>query len=118
MNKTFAGAKAAFALTATLALAGALAPSWVAAQGPATPPGQGSAQNLNNPLNRNPANRSGGPDTAPVPVDPRNSTSRPTLPAAPGTPDSRDAAQPAPEPARDAAPPAPAAEKPAELQGI
>lgn len=96
-----------------LAATGALAPTWVAAQAvvapSAAPAGQTAAQDLGNPVrsnprNRNPDRRSGVSDSAPVAQDPRNSTSRPTLPAAPDTPDSRDAVLPAPDNTRDAAP--------------
>lgn len=65
-----------------------------------------SAPGLDNPLNRNPLNRRGLSDSAPAALDPRNSTTRPTLPAAPPEPDIRDAAPPEPDGSRDIAPPA------------
>ena len=65
-----------------------------------------SAPGLDNPLNRNPLNRRGLSDSAPAALDPRNSTTRPTLPAAPPGPDIRDAAPPEPDGLRDVAPPA------------
>jgi hypothetical protein len=80
-------------LTMALTVAAALVPALAAAQ----------AQDLNNPLNRNPRNRSGIADSAPVFQDPRNSSTRPTQPAAPRKPDSRDTV-PAPDPSRDVAP--------------
>jgi len=49
------------------------------------------AQGLNNPLNRNPQDRSSVPDTSTVTQDVRNSTTRPTEPAAPSQPDERNA---------------------------
>ena len=49
------------------------------------------AQGLNNPLNRNPQDRSSVPDTATVTQDVRNSSTRPTQPAAPSQPDERNA---------------------------
>ncbi len=51
------------------------------------------AQGLNNPLNRNPQDRSSVPDTATVTQDVRNSSTRPTQPAAPSQPDERNADQ-------------------------
>ena len=89
-----------------LALSLSLAPAWVAAQGglgssSGVSAGQPSQKKLANPLNRNPSRRSGIPDTAPVPDDPRNSSTRPTLPAAPSTPDPRDVVPPQPDSSRD-----------------
>ena len=49
------------------------------------------AQGLNNPLNRNPQDRSSVPDTATVTQDVRDSTTRPTQPAAPSQRDERNA---------------------------
>lgn len=91
-----------------LALSFSLAPAWVAAQGEmgassGASAGQSSQKKLVNPLNRNPNRRNGISDTAPVPVpdDPRNSSTRPTLPAAPSTPDPRDVVPPQPDGSRD-----------------
>jgi len=74
---------------------------------PATPPAvdPGAAQKpsapAKNPLNRNPARRNLPPDNSIAPPDPRDSTSRPTLP--PVSRDGRDAVSPMPEaPASDA----------------
>lgn len=72
-------------------------------QSPAAPAAEpGSAQKpaaplLKNPLNRNPVRRAQlPPDNAPLgPPDPRDSTSRPTLP--PTSTDGRDTVLPAPE---------------------
>lgn len=80
-------------LAMALAFAAALAPALAAAQ----------AQELNNPLNRNPRNRTGIADSAPVYQDPRNSSTRPTQPAASRKPDPRDTV-PAPDPSRDVPP--------------
>ena len=100
-------------LATVCAITGALVPTWVAAQAALSPSGapadQAPAQDLSNPantglMNRNPDRRSGVFDSAPVAQDPRNSSSRPTLPAAPGTTDSRDAVLPPPDRTRDAAP--------------
>lgn len=93
-------------LLIALALAFLLMPAWVAAQGgtgssSGASAGQPSPKKLLNPLNRNPGRRSGIPDTAPVPDDPRNSSSRPTLPAAPNAPDPRDVLPPQPDGSRD-----------------
>lgn len=93
-------------LVIALALAFLLMPAWVAAQGGMGSPsgasaGQSSQKKLVNPLNRNPSRRSGIPDTAPVPDDPRNSSTRPTLPAAPSAPDPRDVVPPQPDSSRD-----------------
>ena len=49
------------------------------------------AQGLSNPLNRNPQDRSSVPDTATVTQDVRDSTSRPSQPAAPSQLDERNA---------------------------
>ena len=73
-----------------LMLGAVLAPALVAAQ----------ALDQNNPLNRNPRNRTGFADSAPVAQDPRNSTTRPTQPTASRKPDTRDTV-PAPDPSRD-----------------
>ncbi len=103
-------------LATVLAVTGVLLPTWVAAQAVVSPSGapagQAPAQDLSNPaninpLNRNPDRRSGVSDSAPVAQDPRNSSSRPTLQAAPGTPDSRDAVLAPPDRTRDAAPTSP-----------
>lgn len=72
---------------------------------PAAEPGsaQKPAAPLKNPLNRNPVRRAQlPPDNAPLPPpDPRDSTTRPTLP--PTSTDGRDTVLPAPEaPASDA----------------
>jgi hypothetical protein len=83
-------ARPATVMAVALTLAAVLAPALVAAQAP----------DLNNPLNRNPRNRTGFADSAPVVQDPRNSTSRPTQPAASRKPDVRDTV-PAPDPSRD-----------------
>jgi hypothetical protein len=56
---------------------------------------------FDNPLNRNPRRRSGFSDAAPVSQDSRNSSSRPTLPAASPSPDPRSYVPP-PDPSRDA----------------
>ena len=58
------------------------------------------AQGLDNPLNRNPQDRSAIPDTAPVTQDVRNSSTRPTLPAAPSQPDPRNADRAPRDPSR------------------
>ena len=92
---------------------GALLPIGVAAQSGLSPliapaeqipaPDSGNTLNRSNslaPLARNPERRSGIPDTAPVQQDLRDSTSRPTLPAAPDTLDVRDAILPTPDSTR------------------
>jgi hypothetical protein len=61
-------------------------------------------QPLDNPIVRNPMHRNAIPDTAPVPPDPRNSDTRPTLPAAPPEPDGPRVMIPEPDPSRNAAP--------------
>lgn len=83
-------------------LAGPMALAQTTAPTPAMPaaePGavQKPAVPLKNPLNRNPARRAQlPPDNAPLaPPDPRDSTSRPTLP--PTSTDGRDTVLPAPE---------------------
>ncbi|MES2361424.1 MAG: hypothetical protein V4646_06440 [Pseudomonadota bacterium] len=113
MNKTFVFAKLVKLLKGpwlliALALAFLLMPAWVAAQGgmgsssgSGASAGNASSKKLLNPLSRNPGRRSGIPDTAPVPDDPRNSSTRPTLPAAPVTPDPRDVVPPQPDGSRD-----------------
>lgn len=87
-----------------LSLAGGSA--MVAAQTTAAPPATPSTR-VSNPLDRNPLNRSGVPDTATVLQDIRDSTTRPTLPAAPSTPDIRDADKQPPDATRDAQLPPP-----------
>lgn len=70
---------------------------------PAADPGvaQQPTAPLKNPLNRNPARRALPPDNSVPPADPRDSTSRPTLP--PVSSDGRDTVVPQPaEPASDA----------------
>ena len=57
-------------------------------------------QPLNNPIVRNPQLRSNIPDTAPVVQDPRNSDTRPTLPAAPLEPSGPRVTIPEPDPSR------------------
>ena len=101
MNKAFvfAGPVKLSLMALVLALSGA--PALLAAQAEVAP-----SRGLDNPLNRNPARRSGVSDSAPVEQDTRNSSTRPTLPAAPAAPDTRDAAPPAPDTSRDVPPPA------------
>ncbi len=107
-------------VAAAVLITAALAPGWVMAQvaqmtaAPVTAPvAQAPQPRLKNPLNRNPARRSGVPDSAPVMQDERNSSSRPTQPAAPASPDPRDAVLPAPDTARDLpSPPAATASQP------
>jgi hypothetical protein len=82
-------ARPATVMAVALTLAAVLAPALVAAQAP----------DLNNPLNRNPRNRTGFADSAPVVQDPRNSTSRPTQPAHRASP---MCATPCPRPTRPA----------------
>ena len=100
---------AALAAAATFAL---VTPMRASAQSLPAPTGESAGEmptpTLPNPLNRNPGRRSGLSDAAPVMQDERNSTSRPTLPAAPGTPDSRDTVLPAPNGAFDTRPALPA----------
>lgn len=90
-----------------------LAGPWALAQtttaptpAPATDPStaQKPAAPLKNPLNRNPARRAQlPPDNAPLPPpDPRDSTSRPTLPPTATATDGRDAVPPPEAPASDA----------------
>ena len=75
---------------------GASSPASGTAGTPGTTP---SSQTLNNPLNRNPANRKvTTPDVAPAPDD-SNSSSRPTLGAV-TSPDNRDTVV-TPDPSRD-----------------
>lgn len=86
-------------------------PAMVAAQTPTpTPIAPAPAlpsPGLANPLDRNPLNRSGVPDSAPVMQDIRDSSTRPTLPAAPASPDVRDADKQPPDKTRDAQLPPP-----------
>lgn len=63
-------------------------------------PSDALAQGLNNPLNRNPQDRSSVPDTASVTQDLRNSSTRPTQPAAPSEPDPRNADRSVRDPSR------------------
>jgi|GEM_PF-2343066 len=94
------------ALGAVLALlAGPMAQAQTTTPNPAAPaaePGavQKPAAPLKNPLNRNPARRVLPPDNSVPPPDPRDSTSRPTLP--PVSSDGRDAVLPPEAPASDA----------------
>jgi len=94
------------ALGITLALlAGFMAQAQTTTQSPAAPvaePGtvQKPAVPLNNPLNRNPARRALPPDNSIPPPDPRDSTTRPTLP--PVSSDGRDTVLPPEAPASDA----------------
>ncbi|MFS2037123.1 hypothetical protein ACEN8I_24070 [Polaromonas sp. CT11-55] len=69
---------------------------------PAAEPGavQKPAVPLKNPLNRNPARRALPPDNSIPPPDPRDSTTRPTLP--PVSSDGRDTVVPPEAPASDA----------------
>ena len=101
MNNAFVFARPVKLSLVVFMLALSCAPALVAAQAEVPP-----AQGLNNPLNRNPLNRRGLSDSAPVEQDPRNSTTRPTLPAAPVKPDARDAAPPAQDRSRGVPPPA------------
>lgn len=91
------------ALGAVLALlAGPMAQAQTTSPTPAVEPGavQKPAVPLKNPLNRNPARRALPPDNSIPPPDPRDSTSRPTLP--PVSSDGRDAVLPPEPPASDA----------------
>ncbi|SDN68352.1 hypothetical protein [Polaromonas sp. JS666] len=94
------------ALGITLALlVGPMAQAQTTTPSPAAPaaePGavQKPAAPLKNPLNRNPARRVLPPDNSIPPPDPRDSTSRPTLP--PVSSDGRDAVLPPEPPASDA----------------
>lgn len=56
---------------------------------------------LNNPIVRNSLHRSGIADSAPVAQGPRNSETRPTLPAAPPVTDTSRTTVPAPDRSRD-----------------
>lgn len=87
-------------VAAMLLLAGG--PAMVAAQTPELP-----STGLGNPLDRNPLNRSNVPDSAPVVQDVRDSSTRPTLPAAPSSPDIRDADKQPADKTRDAEIPPP-----------
>lgn len=100
MKHSFFSAASANRWLIAVMLALCSAPALVAAQVELPP-----APRLDNPLNRNPLNRRGLSDSAPAALDPRNSTTRPTMPAAPRGPDIRDAAPSEPEPLRDVAPP-------------
>lgn len=87
-------AKLVLSLTLAFGVVGAAAllPADALAQG---------APGLNNPLNRNPQDRSSVPDTAPVTQDARNSSTRPTESAAPSQPDVRNADVPPADSSRD-----------------
>lgn len=69
-----------------------------------------------NPTNRNPARRT-IPDNAPVPQDSRDSTTRPTTPAAVAPDAARDAVRPA-DPSRDVAPTAPSTSTPGQASSV
>lgn len=88
--------------TALALLAGPMAQAQTTAPTPAAEPGavQQPAVPLKNPLNRNPARRALPPDNSIPPPDPRDSTSRPTLP--PVSRDGRDTVVPPEAPASDA----------------
>ena len=86
-------------LTGPMALAQTTTPTPAA---PVAEPGavQKPAAPLKNPLNRNPTRRALPPDNSIPPPDPRDSTSRPTLP--PVSSDGRDTVLPPEAPASDA----------------
>ena len=124
MDKVLTGASGTALTKAcwrTIALLASVAPGWALAQG-ALPPAAGPAAQspelmappYRNPGYRNPDRRSGIPDTSPVTQDLRDSSSRPTLPAASDLLDPRDTL-PVPDSARDAPPQAP---QPPEPPGI
>ena len=104
MNKAWTFARLVKQLLVVIFLVLACAPALVAAQTMQT--AQTLSPGLGNPLNRNPLNRRGLSDSAPVEQDLRNSTTRPTLPSAPVAPDVRDVVVPAPDRSRDVTQPA------------